>query len=415
MQISIQEERLPLAQVGSWLTDSAAAQSFSAKISKVFTLLDTTAGERTSGLSRRELFTLLAITHGLDLLNIGSLGFALLPLSSTRNDQKSQAATVYRQQQPAIYAPHSPNAEITWLANALLTALSETPQTSFRFLQILTCPQSGEQPLEVVLAELTLANDKAMVRLQTNIDDMSPQLLNHAINQLFAASQQITMDEPQLQDLTPIRTNSRPENVGPHCPNRRNKLNKEADFIKEYTGSLNEVLNALPADKFIEINKILLDARETGKQILVIGNGGSGAAASHMVCDFNKNTREEGKKRMRAICLNDNIPSILAYANDEGYDIIFSEQVLSLGRPGDVLIAISGSGNSANILKGIQAARQQLMQVVGLTGFAGGKMKEMCDVCLVVPCDSMEMIEDVHLIINHILAGLLRGAVMYGK
>jgi D-sedoheptulose 7-phosphate isomerase len=192
-------------------------------------------------------------------------------------------------------------------------------------------------------------------------------------------------------------------------------MNKEADFIKEYTGSLNQVLNALPTDKFIEINKILLDARETSKQILVIGNGGSGAAASHMVCDINKNTREQGRNRMRAICLNDNIPSILAYANDEGYDIIFSEQVLSLGRPGDVLIAISGSGNSANILKGIQAARQQQMQVVGLTGFAGGKMKEMCDVCLVVPSDSMEMIEDVHLIINHILAGLLRGAVMYGK
>jgi len=192
-------------------------------------------------------------------------------------------------------------------------------------------------------------------------------------------------------------------------------MNKDTDFVKSYVDQLNEVLNALPSEKFLEINKTLLEARETGKQIFVIGNGGSAAAASHMVCDFNKNTREAGKKRMRAICLNDNTPSVLAYANDEGYDIIFSEQLLSLGQSGDILIAISGSGNSANIIKAIETARQMNIKVIGLTGFKGGKMKELTDICLVVPSDSMEMIEDVHLIINHILAGLLRGAVMYGK
>lgn len=192
-------------------------------------------------------------------------------------------------------------------------------------------------------------------------------------------------------------------------------MNNDTDFVKSYIDQLNEVLNALPSEKFLEINKTLLEARETGKQIFVIGNGGSAAAASHMVCDFNKNTREAGKKRMRAICLNDNTPSVLAYANDEGYDIIFSEQLLSLGQSGDILIAISGSGNSANIIKAIETARQMNIKVIGLTGFKGGKMKELTDICLVVPSDSMEMIEDVHLIINHILAGLLRGAVMYGK
>ncbi|MDD5367896.1 MAG: SIS domain-containing protein [Anaerolineaceae bacterium] len=192
-------------------------------------------------------------------------------------------------------------------------------------------------------------------------------------------------------------------------------MNKATDFVKQYTGRLISVLNALPEDKFIEITQVLQSARETDKHIFVIGNGGSASAASHMVCDFNKNTRMAGKKRIRAICLNDNIPSVLAYANDEGYDIIFSEQLLSLGQPGDILIAISGSGNSANILKAIETARQMNIKVIGLTGFEGGKMKAMTDVCLVVPCDSMEMIEDVHLIINHILAGLLRDSVLYGK
>jgi D-sedoheptulose 7-phosphate isomerase len=192
-------------------------------------------------------------------------------------------------------------------------------------------------------------------------------------------------------------------------------MNKEADFVKMYTNQLNDVLNTLPADKFIEINAVLQKAREADKQIFVIGNGGSAATASHMVCDLNKNTREAGKKRLRAICLNDNAPTVLAYANDEGYDTIFSEQLRSLGQAGDILIAISGSGNSANILKAIETARLMKIKVIGLTGFMGGKMKAITDICLVVPCDSMEVIEDVHLIINHILAGLLRDAVMYGK
>jgi len=192
-------------------------------------------------------------------------------------------------------------------------------------------------------------------------------------------------------------------------------MNEKVNFVKMYTSQLNEILNALPEDKFIEINNVLQDARETGKQIFVIGNGGSAAAASHMVCDFGKNTRQPGKNRMRAICLNDNIPSVMAYANDEGYDVIFSEQLLALGKPGDILIAISGSGNSANILKALETAHQKQIKVIGLTGFKGGKMKALTDICLVVPSDSMEMIEDVHLIINHILAGLLRGAVMYGN
>jgi D-sedoheptulose 7-phosphate isomerase len=191
-------------------------------------------------------------------------------------------------------------------------------------------------------------------------------------------------------------------------------MKENENFVKLYTGQLTEVLNALPEDKFVEINAVLQDARETGRQIFIVGNGGSAAAASHMVCDFGKNTRETGKNRMRAICLNDNIPSVMAYANDEGYEVIFSEQLLALGKPGDVLIAISGSGNSANILKVIETARQMQIKVIGLTGFKGGKMKALTDICLVVPSDSMEVIEDVHLIINHILAGLLRGAVMYG-
>ncbi len=98
-----------------------------------------------------------------------------------------------------------------------------------------------------------------------------------------------------------------------------------------------------------------------------------------------------------------------AYANDEGYENVFSEPLLSLAESGDVAIAVSGSGNSPNVLKGVQIAKELELKTVGLTGFEGGKLKDMVDTCLVVPSDSMEQIEDVHLIVNHILTGLLRG------
>jgi D-sedoheptulose 7-phosphate isomerase len=98
-----------------------------------------------------------------------------------------------------------------------------------------------------------------------------------------------------------------------------------------------------------------------------------------------------------------------AYANDEGYENVFSEPLLSLAESGDVAIAISGSGNSPNVLKGVQIAKELELKTIGLTGFEGGKLKDMVDICLVVPSDSMEQIEDVHLIVNHILTVLLRG------
>ncbi len=103
------------------------------------------------------------------------------------------------------------------------------------------------------------------------------------------------------------------------------------------------------------------------------------------------------------------MPIFSAYANDEGYDNVFKEQIISLGKPGDLALAISGSGNSQNVLKGVQAAKEKEMYTIGLTGFNGGKLKELADLVLVVPSTDMEIIEDMHLIANHLLTGLLRG------
>jgi D-sedoheptulose 7-phosphate isomerase len=179
-------------------------------------------------------------------------------------------------------------------------------------------------------------------------------------------------------------------------------------YVDNYLQQLSAVIAELPREPLTEIASILRKARETGRRIFVFGNGGSAATASHMACDFGKNTRSPARRQMRIISLNDNIPTMMAYANDEGYENVFSEPIISLAEEGDIVIAISGSGNSPNVLKGLQTANQLGLKTIGLTGFAGGKLISMVDTCVVVPSESMEQIEDVHMIIDHLLTGLLR-------
>lgn len=178
--------------------------------------------------------------------------------------------------------------------------------------------------------------------------------------------------------------------------------------INRYLENIKEVADALPREALLKMVNILEKARREQAAVFICGNGGSWATASHMVCDFGKNTRQAGKNRMIVLGLGDNVPSLTAYANDEGYDRIFAEPLLSLMQPGDVLIAISGSGNSPNVLRAVETARDLEGITIGLTGFEGGKLGQMVDHVLVVPSNSMEMIEDFHLIIDHILTICLR-------
>jgi D-sedoheptulose 7-phosphate isomerase len=181
------------------------------------------------------------------------------------------------------------------------------------------------------------------------------------------------------------------------------------DTINDYLNTLKKVCDDLPRQPLLDILAVLETARAEKSAVFICGNGGSWATASHMVCDFGKNTRQPDRNRMIVIGLGDNVPSLTAYANDEGYDRIFAEPLLSLMEPGDVLIAISGSGNSPNVLRAVETARDLEGITIGLTGFEGGKLGEMVDHALVVPSDSMEMIEDFHMIIDHILTICLRG------
>ena len=135
--------------------------------------------------------------------------------------------------------------------------------------------------------------------------------------------------------------------------------------------------------------------------VYLFGNGGSASLASHAACDLGKGTTSPGKKPFRVVSLTDNVSLITAWANDTGYENIFAAQLRPFIAAGDIAFAISGSGNSPNVLNALRVARDIGASTIGLTGFSGGKMKVLCDMCITVPSDSMQHIEDSHLCIMH--------------
>jgi len=182
----------------------------------------------------------------------------------------------------------------------------------------------------------------------------------------------------------------------------------QKNTIQQYLQDLITVIERFPIEGLESILNVLIEAREKESSIFICGNGGSWATASHMVCDFSKNTRMSGRKRMKVIGLGDNIPSLTAYANDEGYDRVFAEPLISQMTSGDVLIAISGSGSSTNVLLAVEAANKIGGITIGITGFDGGRLKDLVNHCLIIPSESMEMIEDCHMVVDHLLTICLR-------
>ena len=184
-----------------------------------------------------------------------------------------------------------------------------------------------------------------------------------------------------------------------------------SDFARDYLTGLKEVLDRLPLKPLDEIIRVIEHARDAGRQIFIIGNGGSAATASHMMNDLCKGTL--GHKgdapwpRLRVIALTDNVSLMTAWANDTDFNHIFSEPLKNLAQRGDVLVAISASGNSPNILAAVEAAKQIGVTVLGLAGFTGGKLAKMADVSLVVPSDGYGPVEDVHMILDHVITSYL--------
>ena len=178
-------------------------------------------------------------------------------------------------------------------------------------------------------------------------------------------------------------------------------------FVKEYIEEFKMVLDKFPFKEFEKIVDILLTAYNEQKRIFIMGNGGSASTASHFACDIGKGCSYKLDKRFKIFCLNDSIPTLLAYANDLSYSDIFVEQMKNFLEPGDVAIGISASGNSENVLKAISYAKKMGGKTVGLSGFDGGKLKNIVDIPLVVYINDMQKVEDIHLIIVHILMQFL--------
>lgn len=171
--------------------------------------------------------------------------------------------------------------------------------------------------------------------------------------------------------------------------------------VRDYCQSVSEALLKISQEPVDQIITTLKQARAEQRRIFIFGNGGSAANASHFVVDVIKSTVRPDQPRYKIICLNDNMPTVTAYSNDVSYDVIFSEPLAALAEPGDVAIAISGSGNSPNVLRAMDTAKEMGLTRIGLTGHGGGQLKDKCNVCVIAPSDSMQVIEDAHLVVLH--------------
>lgn len=173
--------------------------------------------------------------------------------------------------------------------------------------------------------------------------------------------------------------------------------------IKNYLDNETKVIAALDTEEINKTMNALLECYNRGGTVYTCGNGGSASTATHMVCDFGKGTCYDLEKKFHFVCLNDNIPTILAIANDDSYDNVFVYQLKDRLTKNDILLAISGSGNSHNIIKAVDYAKEVGAKVIGMTGYNGGKLMKAADYHLHAPIDDMQITEDVHLIFNHMM------------
>ena len=179
------------------------------------------------------------------------------------------------------------------------------------------------------------------------------------------------------------------------------------NFACAYLENVKTLLDAVDLAQIEELTDALLTAWRHNRRVLLMGNGGSGSTVSHIVNDMQKNVGLESGKPVRALCLSDCAPLMMAWANDTSWENIFAPQVECWAEPGDVVIGVSGSGNSMNVINAIAAANKIGAVTFGLAGYGGGKLKETAQNCLVVPSDNMQRIEDVHMVILHLVFSAL--------
>ncbi|MFC1915780.1 SIS domain-containing protein [Chloroflexota bacterium] len=184
---------------------------------------------------------------------------------------------------------------------------------------------------------------------------------------------------------------------------------KVPETIKKYISEVSATLERLPIEDIAQVVELLEEASLKAKRVFIFGNGGSAATASHFAADLSKGAFSKGKARIKAFALTDNVPLLTALANDTVYENIFAEQLVNLIEQGDIAIGVSGSGNSPNVLNGIKVARTKGATTIGFIGFDGGKLKDLVDIRIIVPSHNIDQVEDIHLLLGHVITTCLRG------
>ncbi len=182
------------------------------------------------------------------------------------------------------------------------------------------------------------------------------------------------------------------------------------DFVNEINSYYKKEIEVIEKLDKEEINKAfncLLKHYDDSSTIYVLGNGGSSATANHMVCDFNKGISMDLKKPFNVVSLTDNVPILMAIGNDVSFEDVFYLQLKNKLKPNDCIIAISGSGNSHNIIKAVKYAKYLGCDIIGLTGYAGGKLKDYADINVHAPVDDMQITEDIHMSFVHVSMQIL--------
>jgi D-sedoheptulose 7-phosphate isomerase len=181
-------------------------------------------------------------------------------------------------------------------------------------------------------------------------------------------------------------------------------MERQMTFPEQYKSQLLTAIDSIDLPKVNQAIDWFRDAREQGRQIFVCGNGGSASTASHFVCDMVKGASYNRDSRFRIMALTDSLPTLTAYSNDVSYDCVFAEQLKNFARAGDLVMAISGSGNSPNVVCAVEYANSIGCRTLALTGRNGGKLGPMATLNLQVPVPHMGRIEDAHMIICHMIA-----------
>lgn len=181
--------------------------------------------------------------------------------------------------------------------------------------------------------------------------------------------------------------------------------------IQEYIELEREVLSKLDVDSIDAAMNLIMQAYEAKKKIYIFGNGGSSATASHYQNDFNKGISEYVETKFNFTCLNDNMATIMAIANDIGFEEVFRFQLRNKLEEGDIIIAISGSGNSKNVINAVEYAKEQGNKIIGMTGYDGGKLKKLADISLHADVNSMQVTEDIHMIFDHMIMSIFYGTI----